>query len=201
MSEEKSRTAVMWHLGDPSALGLISYGIALALISMMISGLMGGPSYLIMSVVYIGAFGIGIAGVLDFFRGQTFGGVTFLGWGIFFGAFAQLDMGPVFKTAMYHAGPTLGFLGWYFIFWAAFALLTFLGAIVAKKWLMVRIALGFTTLMLIIAAIAFWTGVSGPNPILMLIAGICGLIAAATSGYTAFAAFLSDIAGKTIIPA
>ena len=201
MSDEKNETAVSWHVGDPSALGLISYGIALALISMMVSGMMGKPSFLIMSIVFIGAFGIGIAGVLDFFRGQTFGGVAFLGWGIFFGAFAQLNMGPVFKTAMFHAGPALAFLGWYFIFWAVFGLLTFLGSIVAKKWILLQLALGLTTLMLIIVAIAHWAGVSGPNPALMMIAGIVGLAAAACAGYTAFAALLNEIAGKTVIPA
>ncbi len=201
MSEEKSGTEVTWRVGDPSAIGLISYGIALALISMMVGGMMGKPSFLIMSIVFIGAFGIGIAGILDFFRGQTFGGVAFLGWGLFFGAFAQLNMGPTFKTAMFHAGPALAFLGWYFIFWAVFGLLTFLGSIVAKKWIMLQIALGFTTLMLIIVAIAHWLGVTGPDPLLMFIAGICGLIAAASAGYTAFAAFLNEIAGKTVLPA
>ncbi len=201
MPEEKNETTVMWHVGDSSALGLISYGIALALISIMMSGIMGESNFLIISIFFIGAFGLGIPGILDFFKGNTFGGVMFLGWGVFFGAFAQLNMGPTLKTAMLHSGPTLSFLGWYFIFWAVFAFLTFVGSIVAKKWIMMQIGLGLTTIMLILAAIAHWIGVSGANPGLMLIAGIVGLAAAACMGYTAFAAYMNGIAKKTILPA
>ncbi len=195
MSEEKL------SIGDPTALGLISYGIALITLSMMVGGFMGKPSFLIMSIVFIGAVGIGIAGIFDFLRGNTFGGVAFIGWGIFFGAFAQLNMGPTFKTAMFHAGPALAFLGWYFIFWAVFGFLTVVGSITAKKWIMLTIALSFTTLMLILAAIAHWIGVTGPNPGFMHLAGISGIIAAICAAYTAFATFLNEIAGKTVLPA
>jgi succinate-acetate transporter protein len=188
-------------IGDPTALGLISYGIALICLSMMVGGFMGKPSFLIMSIVFIGAVGIGIAGIFDFLRGNTFGAVAFVGWGLFFGAFAQLNMGPTFKTAMFHAGPALVFLGWYFIFWAVFGLLTVVGSFVAKKWVMLRIALILTTLMLVFAAIAHWLGVSGPDPQFMRIAAICGILAALCSMYTAFAAFLNEIAGKTVLPA
>jgi len=42
--------------------------------------------------------GVGLAGIIDFLRGQTFGGVAFLGWGIFFWAFTYVvALAPIAK--------------------------------------------------------------------------------------------------------
>ncbi len=188
-------------IGDPTALGLISYAIALISLSFIVAHIFP-PSNLIMSVIIVGAVGIGIAGLFDFLRGQTFGGVAFIGWGIFFWAFTYIvGAAPIAEGSPWAAGPALPFLGWYFIFWSFFALLTFLGSIYAKKWIMLRFALGFTTLMLIFVAIAHWLATTSPNHTFMLIGGICGIIAAVCAGYTAFAALLNEVAGKKVLPA
>jgi len=188
-------------LGDPSALGLISYAIALISLSFIVAHIFP-KSDMIMAIIVVGAVGIGLAGIIDFLRGQTFGGVAFLGWGIFFWAFTYIvAAAPIAKGSAWAAGPALPFLGWYFLFWAFFALLTFLGSIMAKKWVVLHFALGFTTLMLIFVAIAHWIANPEPNHTFMLIGGICGIIAAVCAGYTAFAALLNELAGKKVVPA
>lgn len=196
---ETAKTVI--GVGDPTALGLISYGIALISLSFIV-GHIYPPSDMIMSIIIIGTVGIGLAGILDFLRGQTFGGVAFIGWGLFFWAFTYVvAAAPIPKGSPWAAGPQLPFLGWYFLFWATFGLLTFIGSVVARKWVMLRTALGFTTLMLVVVAVAHWIADPKPNYTLMLIGGICGIIAALCAGYTAFAALINEIAGRTIIPA
>ena len=198
MSEETKMTLT---IGDPSALGLISYAIALMSLSFIV-GHVFPPSDMIMAIIVIGTMGIGLAGIIDLLRGQTFGGVAFTGWALFFWAFTYVvAKAPIPTGSPWAAGPEMPFLGWYFLFWAAFGLLTFLGSIVARKWMALRAALGFTTLMLIVVAVAHWIENPQPNHTLMLIGGICGIIAALCAGYTAFAALLNEIAGKKIVSA
>lgn len=198
MAENKN--AVL-EVGDPSALGLISYGIALMSLSFIVSSFFP-PSDMIMSVIIVGTVGIGIASIIDFLRGQTFGGVAFGGWALFFWAFTYVvAQAPIPKGSPWGAGPHLAYLGWYFIFWAAFGFLTFFGSIVAKKWVTLRLALGFTTLMLILVGIAHWLANPAPNHALMELGGISGIIAALCAGYTAFAAYLNEIAGRKVVAA
>lgn len=194
-----SDTNTTSNIGDPSALGLISYGIALASLSLMVG--VGFPKNdMIMSVIVVGAVGIGISSLIDFVRGQTFGGVAFGGWAVFFWAFTYLPASPVTGGA-WHSGPALPWLGWYFCFWAVFGLLTLLGSIVAGKWMTLRIALFLTTLMLVLAAVAHWIANPGPNPTLMHWAAWSGVVASAFAAYTAFAALLNEIAGKKLVSA
>ena len=198
MAEEKG---TMLQLGDPSALGLISYGIALMSLSFIV-GHIFPPSDMIMAIIVVGTVGIGIAGIIDFLRGQTFGGVALAGWALFFWAFTYVvAAAPIAKGAPWAAGPQMPYLGWYFLFWAAFGLMAFFGSIVAQKWMMLRTALGFTTLMLIVVAVAHWIANPQPNHTLMLIGGICGIIASLCAGYTAFAALLNEIAGRKVVTA
>jgi succinate-acetate transporter protein len=194
-----SEQATANKIGDPSALGLISYGIALASLSLMI-GAGFHKNDMIMSVIVVGAVGIGISSLVDFVRGQTFGGVAFGGWAIFFWAFTYLPATPVTGGA-WHGGPQLSWLGWYFCFWAVFGLLTLLGSIVAGKWMTLRIALFLTTLMLVLAAFAHWMANPEPNATLMHFAAWSGVVAAAFAAYTAFAALLNEIAGKKLVTA
>lgn len=196
-----SDTKTTWDLGDPSALGLISYGIALMSLSFIVANIFP-KSDMVMSIIVVGTVGIGIASIIDFLRGQTFGGVAFGGWALFFWAFTYVvAQAPIAKTSPWGVGPHLQYLGWYFIFWAVFGLLTFFGSIAAKKWMMLRTALGFTTLMLILVAIAHWMANPEPNHSLMVLGGIAGIIAALCAGYTAFAALLNEISGKTVVAA
>lgn len=186
-------------IGDPSALGLICYGIALAGLSLMVGA--GFPKNdMIMSIIIVGAAGIGIASLVDFVRGQTFGGVAFGGWAVFFWAFTYLPATPV-THGPWAAGPVLPWLGWYFFFWAIFGLLTLLGASLAGKWMTLRIALFLTTLMLVLAAFAHWMANPEPNAMLMHFAAWSGVVGAAFAGYTAFAALLNEIAGRKVVPA
>lgn len=196
-----SDTKTSWDLGDPSALGLISYGIALMSLSFIVANIFP-KSDMIMAIIVVGTVGIGTASIIDFLRGQTFGGVAFGGWALFFWAFTYVvAQAPIAKGSAWAVGPHLAYLGWYFIFWAAFGLLTFFGSIVAKKWMMLRTALGFTTLMLILVGIAHWMSNPEPNHSLMLLGGICGIIASLCAGYTAFAALLNEIAGRRVVTA
>lgn len=194
---EQTKTTL--NVGDPSALGLICYGIALVSLSLMVGG--GYPkSEMIMSVIVIGTVGIGVSSLIDFLRGQTFGGVAFGGWAVFFWAFTYIAEQPPTKGP-WAVGPHMQYLGWYFLFWAIFGLLTLLGSILAGKWVMLRIALFLTTLMLVLAAIAHWTANPAPNHALMVFASWSGIVAAACAAYTAFAALLNEIKGKKVVPA
>lgn len=196
-----AETKTTVELGDPSALGLISYGIALMSLSFIVANIFP-KSDMIMAIIITGTVGIGIASIIDFLRGQTFGGVAFGGWALFFWAFTYVvAQAPIAKASAWGVGPHLAFLGWYFMFWAVFGLLTFFGSFVAKKWWMLRIALGFTTIMLILVGIAHWMANPEPNHSLMVLGGIAGIVAAACAGYTAFAALLNEIAGKTVVAA
>lgn len=197
MSDTKTNSS----LGDPSALGLISYAIALMSLSFIVANIFP-KSDMIMAIIIVGTVGIGAAAIVDFLRGNTFGGVAFGGWALFFWAFTYVvAQAPIAKGSAWAAGPHLAYLGWYFMFWAAFGLLTFFGSIVAKKWMMLRLALAFTTIMLVLVGIAHWMANPEPNHSLMLLGGISGIIASFCAGYTAFAALLNEIADRKVVAA
>lgn len=79
-------------------------------------------------------------------------------------------------------------------------MLTFFGSVVAGKWMMLRTALGFTTLMLVLVAVAHWMANPTPNHTLMVLGGISGIIAAFCAAWTAFAALLNDVGRRKVVP-
>ena len=137
MSDEKK-------VGDPTALGLFAYGIALTLLAAVIGGFAGPFNGLILgTIIFTGGVGLVLAGVYDFMRGSAFGGVAFTGWGLLFLTVSTFFIATVITKAA--AAPAPAFGGWFHLLWAIFGFATFFGANVLKKWVMLQIALFLTS--------------------------------------------------------
>ncbi|MHB1680814.1 MAG: acetate uptake transporter [bacterium] len=185
-------------IGDPTALGLFVYGIALTLLASIIGGFTGpiDNGLNLGSIIFIGGVGLVLAGVYDFMRGNTFGGVAFTGYGLLFLNVSTLLIATLITKSA--PGPTPAFAGLFHLLWGIFALAVFFGSNAAKKWMMLQIALLLTALFLLIQAIAILAGLTAS---LMPLAGIVGIVAGLCAFYTAIAVLINGAAGKTVIPA
>ena len=190
MSDEKK-------VGDPTALGLFAYGIALTLLASVIGGFAGPFNGLILgTIIFTGGVGLVLAGVYDFMRGSAFGGVAFTGYGLLFLTVSTFFIATVITKAAGAPAPAFG--GWFHLLWAIFAFATFAGANALKKWMMLQIALFTTGAFLLIQAIGLFTGsLAGLLPIV----GIVGIVAGLCALYTAIAVLINGAAEKTVLPA
>ncbi len=184
-------------VGDPTALGLFAYGIALTLLATVIGGFAGPFNGLILgTIIFTGGVGLVLAGVYDFMRGSAFGGVAFTGYGLLFLTVSTFFIATVITKAA--GGPAPSFGGWFHLMWAIFAFATFFGANALKKWVMLQIALFTTGAFLLIQAIGLFTGsLAGLLPIV----GIVGIVSGLCAVYTAVAVLINGAAGKTVLPA
>lgn len=73
MAEEKEMTI---KVGDPSALGLISYAIALMSLSFIVASIFP-KSDMVMAIIVVGTVGIGISGIVDFLSPRSWGPALF----------------------------------------------------------------------------------------------------------------------------
>ena len=185
-------------IGDPLALGLASFGVAVGVIGVTNTGLLDPAST---PVAYTAIFASGfftllIAGVLAFRRGETFVGVIFTSWcGFFLGIGLLLTVyAPAIATAGGSAGAIGAAFGVYLLAWALISTYHWIAALVTTK--MNGVVFGFGTLALYVLGIAafmgsrLWTEIGGW---LQVAVGI-GLL------YQSAATMVNEMHGRRIVP-
>jgi succinate-acetate transporter protein len=176
-------------LANPAPLGLIGFASTTWLLSMVNAGWFDEKSMsvvLAMALVY-GGTAQAIAGILSYFRGNTFATVAFLSFGAFW-------ISLVAFIKLFGAGAPAPFVGWYLFVWGVF---TFYMWIATFRHNM-ALQLVFLTLWIafLLLAIGDWFGLG----ISHTAGGYVGLVCALLAAYLSAAEVINGDYGRTVLP-
>lgn len=182
-------------MGDPGPLGLAAFALTTFVLSVVNAGLVPAgvkPIVLGLALFYGGITQI-FAGVLEFFKDNTLGGVAFSSYGAFWMAFwyvsTQTTYAPTVSAADKSHAVGLFLLGW-----------TIFTAYMTIAVSRTHNAL-FVTFVVLVAAFVFLVmGDFTLNETFTKIGGYFGLAAAAGAWYCSFAAVFNATAGRPVVP-
>ena len=176
-------------LANPAPLGLFGFATTTWLLSMINAGWLPAtsmPLVLAMAIAFGGTAQF-FAGLMEMFKGNTFGFVIFCGFGAFWWSFALF-------VKFFSDGVPAAAVGWYLLVWFAYALAMGVGALALNRTLIVLfIAVCPTLLVLGLAPLV-------GSPELTTLGGYGGLITAFLAFYLAAAQVINEIHGRTILP-
>ena len=185
-------------LANPAPLGLLGFGITTVLLNLVNAGAIPKLDTVIlaMGIAYGGIAQI-IVGIMEFKKGNTFGTVAFLSYGLFWWSLVLLLVLPTFTG---FPGPSSSSLAAYFIMWGIFTFGMFFGTLKANRAL--QFVFGSLTILFFMLAIRELTN----NPVLSgsitfnTFVGIEGVICGLSAVYLGIAEVLNEAHHKTVLP-
>lgn len=177
-------------LANPAPLGLLGFGMTTVLLNLHNAGLWGLGSMVLGMGIFYGGLAQIIAGVLEFFRGNTFGTTAFTSYGLFWLTLVFLLIAP--RLGWWDATPP-GALVAYLVAWGVFTFL-FLATLRLNRAVQV-IFLSLTVLFLLLAL----RDATGSHAI-GIIAGIEGIFCGLSAIYLATAEILNEYYGRVVLP-
>ena len=145
---------------------------------------------LAMGIAYGGIAQI-IVGIMEFKKGNTFGTVAFLSYGLFWWSFVMLLVLPKFTG---FSGPSAASLAAYFVMWGIFTFGMFFGTLKANRVL--QFVFGSLTILFFMLAISQYAG----SVTFTKITGIEGVICGLSAVYLGFAEVINEANKKTVLP-
>jgi len=162
----------------------MGFGMTTVLLNLANAGFYSVDTMVLAMGIFYGGLAQIIAGALEFRKGNTFGTMAFLSYGLFWESFAFLFMLPAVGLG---AGPSAASLQAYLFMWGVFTLLMFIGTLRISIAHMVV----FGTLFILFFLLAFNAG---------HIAGYEGIICGLSAMYTSIAIVLNEVYGRTVLP-
>jgi succinate-acetate transporter protein len=176
-------------LANPAPLGLIGFASTTWLLSMVNAGWYDTKSLVVVLAMALVFGGVvqAIAGVLAFFRGNTFAGVAFLSYGAFWISLVTFEK-------FFGGGAPASFVGWYLFVWGVFSFYMWIATFRHNMALQsVFLALWITFLLLAVGA-WFDLGISHTA------GGYLGLVTALLAAYLSAAELINGEYGRTVPP-
>jgi uncharacterized protein len=196
VAEEEQGKGFVLPLADPAPLGLGAFALTTFAFSIANAGLVPEDAirFYIPLALFYGGLAQFVAGLFEFRNKNIFGSTGFVSYGAFWIALGVVELfARQFELGA--PGVRLAALGWFFVCWAIFTAIMWLGS-----WGL-HAALGVTfTLLLatfILLAIAVF---GGPNPATLHIAGYVGIVTAIAAWYVVAADVINSVYGRTILP-
>ncbi len=176
-------------LANPAPLGLSGFALTTWLLSLINAGLYPPEG---MGMVLVMAFAFGgtaqmIAGVMEMFKGNTFGFTAFCGYGAFWWTFALF-------VAFFHGTCPGEFVGWYLVIWGVFSLYLLVASFTKAKALMLIFLALVPTFFLLAAKDLFGM------PEMGVLGGYLGLVTAVLALYLAAAEVINESFGREVLP-
>jgi len=191
---------LLTKLANPAPLGLLGFGLTTVLLNLVNAGVIPlGSVILAMGIAYGGVAQI-IVGIMEFRKGNTFGTVAFLSYGLFWWSLVMLLLLPKLPFLSGFSGPNASSLAAYFIMWGIFTFGMFFGTLKANR------ALQFVFGSLTILFFMLMTRELTNNPVLFgnvtfnTITGIEGVICGLSAVYLGIAEVLNESHQKTVLP-
>ena len=188
---------VLNKLANPAPLGLLGFGITTVLLNLVNAGIFPLDTVILAMGIAYGGIAQIIVGIMEFKKGNTFGTVAFLSYGLFWWSLVLLLVLPKFTG---FAGPSLSSLAAYFIMWGIFTFGMFFGTLKANRAL--QFVFGSLTILFFMLAIRELTN----NPVLSgsitfnTFVGIEGVICGLSAVYLGIAEVLNETYHKTVLP-
>ncbi|SDB96803.1 hypothetical protein SAMN05216410_1186 [Sanguibacter gelidistatuariae] len=182
-----------WLVADPGPLGLAGFALTTFVLSVFNAGILDShlePVVLPLALFYGGLVQL-LAGMWEFTKNNTFGALAFSSYGAFWMSFAAYVK---FIVPGLPADSAHQATGLFLLAWTIFTLyMTVVTLRVSVGLMAVFVPLSVTFLLLTIGAFAQAPGVTH-------VAGIFGLITAATAWYNSFAGVLNTTWGRIVLP-
>jgi succinate-acetate transporter protein len=193
------------EVADPAPLGLAAFALTTFIFSLVNAGIIAqgsNPSqqiinlYLPLALIY-GGFAQLIAGVLEFRNKNTFGLTAFVSYGAFWIGLATMNI----FARQFDIAPSqlVEAQGWFFLGWAIFTAIMFIGTFALNLGLITTFALLLTTLVLLTIG-GLLGGPEGSGGLFINLGGYFGLAAAFGAWYVAAADVINDTFGRPILP-
>jgi succinate-acetate transporter protein len=183
---------LLTKLANPAPLGLLGFGITTVLLNLVNAGVFPLDTVILAMGIAYGGIAQIIVGIMEFKKGNTFGTVAFLSYGLFWWSLVLLLVLPKFTG---FAGPSTSSLAAYFIMWGIFTFGMFFGTLKANR------ALQFVFLSLAILFFMLATRELMGNPVWFnTITGIEGVICGSSAVYLGIAEVLNETHHKTVLP-
>lgn len=187
MATEKNTSAI----ANPGPLGLLGFGMTTILLNLHNAGILPMSAVIIAMGFALGGLAQIIAGVLEFKKGNTFGGTAFTAYGLFWWSLIAIVMNPFGNAIAAGDGMSMGF---YLLLWGIFTLFMFIGTLKHNKATQV-VFLSLTVLFFLLAAGDF----SG-SAVVKTIAGWEGIFCGASAVYNSLGQIVNGEFGKKVFP-
>ncbi len=174
---------------NPAPLGLMGFGMTTVLLNLHNAGLFEVNIVILAMGVFYGGLSQMIAGVIEYKKGNAFGGLAFTSYGAFW-----LTLVAIFVIG----GAPASAMGFYLSLWGLFTLYMFIGTL--KHNMTTRIIFGSLTLLFAMLAIHKFAGESTFGIVLGKVAGVEGIFCGLSAIYGAMAQTLNNEYGKTVLP-
>ncbi len=178
------------ELANPGPLGLIGFGMTTVLLNLRTAGIIPAATSLgmifAMGIFYGGLAQI-VAGIMEFKKGNTFGLVAFMSYGLFWLTFVFLNVFPSFSTPW---APVVdkGSMAAYLVCWGIFTFLMFFGTLKTNRVLQfVFLSLAILFFLLAAADGLTFAGALDAAAVVGTIAGLEGIVCGGSAFYLAMA--------------
>jgi len=186
--------SLVTKLANPAPLGLLGFGITTVLLNLVNSGAIPLDTVILAMGIAYGGLAQVIVGIMEFKKGNTFGTVAFLSYGLFWWSLVMLLVLPKLSFLSGFNGPSAPSLAAYFIMWGIFTFAMFFGTLKANRAL--QLVFGSLTVLFFMLAIAQYAG----NATFTKITGIEGIICGLSAVYLGIAEVLNEANQKTVLP-
>lgn len=182
------------ELADPGPLGLAAFALTTFVLSVFNAGLLdkkAEPVVFGLALFYGGIVQV-VAGLMEFFKKNTFGAVAFSSYGAFWMAFWYLSAHPEFFPD--NSTHKITGVGVFLLGWTIFT---------AYMWfvaLRINGVLAVTFSLLLVTFILLTLGDLFAAPALSQIGGYIGLATAFSAWYGSFAGVANNTLGRTLLP-
>jgi succinate-acetate transporter protein len=187
-------------LANPAPLGLLGFGLTTVLLNLHNAGLFPLDTMILAMGLAYGGLAQVIVGIMEFRKGNTFGTVAFMSYGLFWWSLVLLLVLP--KTAIFTglSAPTETAMAAYFFMWGLFTFVMFFGTLKTNR------ALQFVFMSLAILFFLLVTRELTANMVLYdfitvnTVVGVEGVICGSSAVYLALAEVLNEAHKKTVLP-
>lgn len=177
-------------IANPSPLGLLGFGMTTLLLNLHNADIIPLSIVIVAMGFALGGAAQIIAGIMEFFKNNTFGATAFTAYGFFWWSLIVIWINPF--AGIQPADATS--MGWYLLVWGIFTLLMFVGTLRLNRGLQV-VFLSLAALFFLLAAGDF-TG----NAAISRVGGWVGIFCGSAAIYCSLAQVINELYGKTKLP-
>ena len=171
----------------------MAFGMTTILLNLANAGIFGVDSIILSMGIFFGGLAQVIAGILEYKRGNTFGTVAFISYGMFWESFVFLNVIPLLN-GMSGFALTKNAVVCYLALWGFFTFLMFFGTLKLNRGLQVVFFTLFVLYGLLAAATYSAVAIIGN------IAGYEGIFVGCSAMYVAIADILNEVNGHVVLP-
>ncbi len=177
---------------NPAPLGLAGFALTTFMLMLIRTGLVSGSSAAIVVALALAYGGAGqvIAGWWDFKNGNTFGGVAFTSYGLFWWSFALF-------VILFQGKDAGNEVAWYLLMWGVFTFYMWIATLRGARPVMIVFLLLWITFVLLAAGV-FRGDADGSG--LTLIGGYAGLLTAIAAFYASARGVINEAFGREVLP-